>query len=90
MGRDVQFQAALALAMVGDAARAQALADDLAKRFPEDTVVQFNYLPTIRGQISLDRDNASKAVEGLQTAAPYELGQPGSGATQLTLATSLT
>ncbi len=42
-GRDVQYGAALALALAGDAFRAQTLADDLAKRFPEDAVVQFNY-----------------------------------------------
>lgn len=45
-GRDVQYLAALALAFAENASRAQALAADLAKRFPEDTVVQFNYLPT--------------------------------------------
>jgi len=28
--------------------RAQRLADDLAGRFPDDTVVQFNFLPAIR------------------------------------------
>ena len=38
IGRDVRYGAALALAMAGDAARAQALAEDLAKRFPEDTL----------------------------------------------------
>ena len=32
--REVQFGAALALAMSGDAGRAQALADDLERRFP--------------------------------------------------------
>ena len=39
-GRDVQYKAALALALIGDAARAQALANDLNKRYPEDTIVQ--------------------------------------------------
>jgi serine/threonine protein kinase/Flp pilus assembly protein TadD len=76
-GRDVQFYAALALGFAGDAARAQALADDLAKRFPEDTVVQFNYLPTIHAQLALDRNEASKAIETLRAATPYELGQGG-------------
>jgi len=76
-GRDVQLYAALALAFAGDAARAQALADDLAKRFPEDTVVQFNYLPTIHAQLALDRNEASKAIETLRAAAPYELGAVG-------------
>jgi len=76
-GRDVQFYAALALAFAGDAARAQALADDLAKRFPEDTIVQFNYLPTIHAQLALSHNDSSKAIEALQAAAPYELGQGG-------------
>jgi eukaryotic-like serine/threonine-protein kinase len=76
-GRDVQYRGALALAFAGDAARAQALADDLAKRFPEDTVVQFNYLPTIHAQLALDRNQASKAIETLRAATPYELGQGG-------------
>jgi serine/threonine protein kinase/predicted Zn-dependent protease len=75
-GRDVKYGAALALALAGDAARAQALADDLAKRFPEDTVVQFNYLPTLHAQLALSRNDASKAIEALQAAAPYELGDP--------------
>jgi serine/threonine protein kinase/predicted Zn-dependent protease len=75
-GRDVKYGAALALALAGDAARAQGLADELAKRFPEDTVVQFNYLPTLHAQLALSRNDASKAIEALQAAAPYELGDP--------------
>jgi DNA-binding winged helix-turn-helix (wHTH) protein/tetratricopeptide (TPR) repeat protein len=78
-GRDVQNGAALALAKAGDAARAQVLADDLAKRFPEDTTVQFNYLPTLRAQLALSRNDPSKAIEALKAAAPYELGIPGNG-----------
>jgi tetratricopeptide (TPR) repeat protein len=81
----VQYGAALALALAGDAFRAQTLADDLAKRFPEDTVVQFNYLPTTRAQLALNRSDpakpfgagSSKAIEALQGATAYELGNPG-------------
>jgi eukaryotic-like serine/threonine-protein kinase len=76
-GRDVQYRAALALALASDASRAQALADDLGRRFPEDTVVQFNYLPTIHAQLALDGNETSKAIEILQAAASYELGRPG-------------
>jgi serine/threonine protein kinase/tetratricopeptide (TPR) repeat protein len=79
-GRDVQYGAALALALAGDATRAQALADDLAKRFPQDTVVQFNYLPTVHAQLALTHNDPSKAIEALQATAPYELGTEGSGA----------
>jgi len=78
--RDVQYGVSLALSFIEDASREQArierLADNLAKRFPEDTVVQFNYLPTLRAQLAISRNDASKAIDALQTAAPYELGIP--------------
>jgi hypothetical protein len=74
-GRDVQYGAALAFAYVGDDGRARALADDLGKRFPEDTLVQFNYLPTLRAKLAVSRGNAVEAIENLRAAAPYELGQ---------------
>jgi eukaryotic-like serine/threonine-protein kinase len=76
-GRDVRYGAALALVLAGDSARGQAFEDDLAKRFPEDTIVQFNYLPTLRAQIALSRNDSSKAIEALQATAPYELGVAG-------------
>jgi serine/threonine protein kinase/predicted Zn-dependent protease len=76
-GQDVQYGAALALALAGDVTRAQGLADDLAKRFPEDNEVQFNYLPTLRAQLALSHNHASKAIEILRAAAPYELGNVG-------------
>jgi len=52
------------------------LADDLAKRFPQDTIAQFNYLPTIHAAIALDQDAPAKAIAALQAASPYELGVP--------------
>ncbi len=72
--RDVLYLAALAFAYSGEVARAQTMADNLAKRFPEDTIVQFNFLPTLRAKIALDKANASAAIEYLKAAAPYELG----------------
>jgi len=73
-GRQVQYEAALALALAGDAGGAQAIAGDLAKRFPEYTVIQFKYLPTVHAQLALSRNDYSKAIDLLQPAAPYELG----------------
>jgi len=72
--RDVLDYAALALAYSGDDAQAKALADDLNKRFPKDTLVQFNYLPSIRGKLALNKGNASDAIKDLEAAVPYELG----------------
>jgi eukaryotic-like serine/threonine-protein kinase len=78
-GRDAQYVAALALALSGDSAHARTLADDLDKRFPEDTIVRFNYLPALRAQIALNLPSSgAKAVEALAVASPYELGVPGS------------
>ena len=44
----MEYAAAFALALSGDSSGSQRLAEDLAKRFPEDTPVQFEYLPTLR------------------------------------------
>jgi DNA-binding winged helix-turn-helix (wHTH) protein/tetratricopeptide (TPR) repeat protein len=73
--RGVEYGAGLALALSGDSSRAQELADDLNRRFPEDTGVQFNYLPTLRAQLALNRGEPAKAVELLEKAAPYEVGR---------------
>ncbi len=75
-GRDLDYAMALSSAYAGDDSRAQVLADNLAKRFPEDTVVQFNYLPTLRAKLALLRSNPQQALDTLGAAAPYELGLP--------------
>jgi tetratricopeptide (TPR) repeat protein len=77
--RDVEYSAALALAVSGDYSRSQALAKDLEDRFPEDTSVRFSYLPALRGLFALNRGEPSKAVELLQAALPYDLAQTGIG-----------
>jgi tetratricopeptide (TPR) repeat protein len=73
-GRDAEALAAIALGLAGDSAHATRLADDLEKRFPENTIVQFNYLPTIHAAAMLHNGDASKAIETLVAATPYELG----------------
>jgi predicted Zn-dependent protease len=73
-GIDVEYAAALAWAYAGDDERARKLTDDLGQRFPEATIVQFNYLPTLRAKIAVGRGKASEALEILRAAAPYELG----------------
>ncbi|MBS0569777.1 MAG: protein kinase [Proteobacteria bacterium] len=72
--RDVQYGAALVFALVGDDRRAAALADELASQYPQDTLVQFNYLPTVRAKLALDRGDAAAALDILRVATPYELG----------------
>ena len=76
-GRDVEAISAIALGLAGDAAQATRLAADLAKRFPEDTIVQSNYLPTIHAATALQAGSASKAIEALAPVTAYELGGAG-------------
>ena len=76
-GRDEQTSGALALSFAGDLVRSQNLVSELAKHFPEDTVVQFNYLPAIRAQLALIRHDGSGGVAALQSSAPYDLGMSG-------------
>jgi hypothetical protein len=73
-GKDTLFLAGLALAMAGDRDKAVAFADSLKSRFPEDTIVQFNYLPTINAQVALKDGNPTRAIEFVRAATPYELG----------------
>jgi len=74
--REVEYGAALTLALAGNSSRAQTLADDLEKNFPEDTSVRFSYLPVLRAILALNRRQPSRAIEVLESAAPYELGTP--------------
>jgi eukaryotic-like serine/threonine-protein kinase len=74
--REVEYGAGFALAVSGDFPQAKALADDLERRFPEDTSIRFSYLPALRARLALNRGDVSKALELLQVAAPHELGPP--------------
>jgi eukaryotic-like serine/threonine-protein kinase len=75
-GRDVEAVSAIALSLAGDSAQAMRLAAVLAKGFPEDTIMRFDYLPMIHAADALQSGSAPKAIEALAPAAPYELGSP--------------
>ncbi len=83
--RDVEYGAALAFALLGDSSRSQALTEDLSRRSPEDTRVQFTYAPTLRALLALNHSQPSNAVELLQTAIPYEVGIPTEGGSEFLL-----
>ena len=70
-----EVEAALALAMAGDTTRAEALTQDLGKRFPLDTQMQSLWLPTIQAQLALNRKNPVASINALQAATHIELGQ---------------
>jgi predicted Zn-dependent protease len=59
----------------GDPSQAERLADELARNFPQDTVFQFNAVPAIRAAVALSSGNPARAIEVLQIAQRYALGQ---------------
>jgi len=78
-GHEVDYAAAFALAVSGDVSRSRALADGLARDYPEDTSVQFMYLPTLRALYALDARDAAAAIQSLQTASRFDLAIGGIG-----------
>jgi ATP/maltotriose-dependent transcriptional regulator MalT len=73
-GKDAEAMSAVALGLAGDATQARRVADDLSKRFPEDPIVQFEYLPMIHSIVTLQEGNTTTALEALGPAVPYEFG----------------
>ena len=71
----VESEAALALAMAGETARAESMAKDLNSRYPLDTQMQSLWLPAINSQLALDKRKPEPAVNALQAASGNELGQ---------------
>jgi eukaryotic-like serine/threonine-protein kinase len=75
-GRNVRTLAAVAFGVAGDSAQAGRMADELASQFPEDTLVQFVYLPTIRAA-ALPVDGVASSDRVIKILTPtrqYELG----------------
>ena len=75
-GRDVKVFAALTLARIGAAHRAKALAEELEKNYPTNTLLKLYWLPIVNAAIELSKGNSSQSLVLLEAAAPYELGDP--------------
>jgi eukaryotic-like serine/threonine-protein kinase len=76
-GREIQYAAGLALALSGDFSQSEVHADDLERRFPEDTFVKFTYTPVLRALAELGRGKPTESVERLEIALRYELAVNG-------------
>jgi eukaryotic-like serine/threonine-protein kinase len=75
-GRRTLALAGVALSAGGDISQAAAIAEELSKRFPSDTLVNGVWLPSIHGWIEVNRGNPAKAIDILQAASHYEFGWP--------------
>lgn len=68
---DVEARSGIALALSGESRIAAHVGNDLARRFPEDTTVHFEYLPTIHGVLALQTGKSTEAAELLGSVAAY-------------------
>jgi len=75
--RDADYGPAFALALLGESTQPRQIEVDLDKRYPEDTSVQFSYLPALRALEALNEGDAANALEMTQVAAPYDFAVPG-------------
>ena len=75
--RDADYGPAFALALVQDSTHTNRIAAELEDRHPQDTSVQFSYLPALRALDALNHGEPAKALELTRAAAPYEFAVPG-------------
>ncbi len=77
-GREGEAIAGVAFALAGDSAEALRVANDLAKRFSENTMVRDQYVPMIRAAAALHSgapiSNAGAILNELTPALPGEFG----------------
>ncbi len=72
--RDADAFAGYAFATCGEAAKSEAIAAQLAKNDPLNTLVQKLSIPQIRARVELQRGNSAKAIEELRLTEPYQFG----------------
>ena len=74
--RDAGYGPALAFVLANEPAQAREIELDLARRYPHDTSVQFNYLPALGALRALNEGDPVRALDVIQIAAPYDLALP--------------
>jgi len=64
--------AALAFALCGEGNQSKLLVDEIAQRFPTDTLINELWLPLIQAAVELQRGNAAQAIDKLKSTSRYE------------------
>jgi eukaryotic-like serine/threonine-protein kinase len=73
-GRSNMEPLALTLAMIGDGSRAQAITEDLTRRFPSDTLLHDVWIPCAGALTALNRKTPEPAIDALRASTPFEMG----------------
>jgi len=80
LNKDTKSIAAQPLATLGDTKRAQGFIDELARDFPDNTLLNKVALAVDRAAIELQLNQPQKAIVALESALPYDLGSGPNGA----------
>ena len=72
--RDTQAYAMQISAMTGDTARSQKIAEDMVRRYPDDTLLNKVFVPLGQAYSDLQRNQPKEALARLEVARPYEFG----------------
>jgi len=72
--RDTRAIVMGALALTGDTARSQKMAEDLVREYPTDTLLNKVFVPLVQATTDLQHNQPAQAAARLEVAAPYELG----------------
>jgi tetratricopeptide (TPR) repeat protein len=74
-GIDARETTAEVFSLAGEEAKARTLVQELRLRFPQHAPLNAASLPTITATAELQRGNASKAIDLLTEAEPYDLSE---------------
>ncbi len=77
--RDAAVFAGFVFATCGEAAKAEAVALELDKNYPLNTLVQKLAIPQIRARVELQRGNSAKVIERLRPTEVYQFGYIAAG-----------
>ena len=83
--KDSKSLVAQPLAETGDTVHAQAFVDEIARQFPDNTLLNKVGLAVDRAAIELQQNRPQKAISALESALPYDLGAGPSGANYFSL-----
>jgi tetratricopeptide (TPR) repeat protein len=73
--KDVRALAALVFARVGDEKQAQSIMDNLRALYVSNMAIQKAWLPVVRAQFAIRKNQNAEAIQFLEVVAPYEKGQ---------------
>jgi len=67
-------QRVLGIALAGDSRSAEMLIEEMQKESPQDTLLNFIWIPTIKAVLKIHTGHAGEAIELLHAATTYEPG----------------